>query len=128
MLLANIVAAGAVDREFNYIVGSNWGGEPGGGAAPPRTPLHSGGLRPPDPPYWRFAPQQLALHHAEQSWGQNLFQNSVFLNKSADWTSLHHLNSIWLSWTSSTPKKIRTAIPPNMVCLTAPHLFSRPDW
>ena len=77
-----------------------------------------GGVAPPGPPL-------LALR-AQQSWGQNLFQNSVFLNKSADWTSLHHLNFIWLSWTSSTPKKIHTAIPLNMVCLTAPHLFLDP--
>ena len=49
----NIVAAGAVDREFNYIFGSNWGGELGGGTAPPcipggcapRTPL-TGASRP----------------------------------------------------------------------------------
>ena len=60
----NIAAARAVDREFNYKFGSNAGDGRRGGCAP-RTPLLSGGLRPPDPP--KGAPRP-----SERPWLQRL--------------------------------------------------------
>ena len=45
-----IAAARAVDREFNYIFGSDLGAGKAGGLRPPTPPCFSGGLRPLDPP------------------------------------------------------------------------------
>ena len=88
----NIAAAKAVDREFNYIFGSDLGRGRRGGCAPPRTPLLFRGAPPPGSPkrcsaplaaaVVRFLATEPLVRGSFAAWGIFFLRNPTFFEES----------------------------------------------